>query len=252
MIISITKRTYKVGGTIEMRIAICDDDSFYRECIQNIVATSLSNIGRQHTIKVFQYGEEFCQDENNFYEFDIVFLDIEMNKLNGMEVARKIRERNSEVAIVFITVAAEYVFEGYEVNAARYIMKQNFDKLLPECLYAIMNQKEKIKGNIRCKFINGYQEIGFHDLMYIESSLHKLCFVLVDKKLYQYEKLDEIEKLCREWKLIRSHKSFLVNPEYIVQINSYTIYLKDGTEIPIAKSRYAKAKEQFLKYKSVE
>lgn len=73
MIISITKRTYKVGGTIEMRIAICDDDSFYRECIQNIAATSLSNIGRQHTIKVFQYGEEFCQDENNFYEFDIVF-----------------------------------------------------------------------------------------------------------------------------------------------------------------------------------
>ena len=71
-------------------------------------------------------------------------------------------------------------------------------------------------------------------------------------KLYQYKKLDELEK---EWSVdnfIRCHQSFLVNPEHIVKIKSYTIHLTDGTEIPVAKTRYHYVKKYFLLYKEVE
>ncbi len=205
-----------------------------------------------YDIVLFKSGVEFCDNDMNLLKFDVIFLDIEMVVMNGMEVAYAIRKRNSHIEIVFITVMTDYVFQGYEVNACRYIMKKELDRSLPVCVDSLLVKKKFDKKKIRLRFTSGDEEIYLSELLYIESNLHKLCFVTTQRKLYQYKKLDELEK---EWfvdNFIRCHQSFLVNPEHIVKIKSYTIHLTDGTEIPVAKTRYPYVKKYFLLYKEVE
>ncbi len=237
---------------MELKIAICDDEKYYREHIKEIVAGYLKEQNVSSEIDLYSSGTEFCGNEINLMQYDIIFLDIEMDMLNGMDVAHAIRKRNSKAEIVFITVMTDYVFEGYEVNASRYIMKEDLDRLLPGCIDALLGKWMFQRKKIRLHFTDGYEEIFLNELMYIESNLHKLCFVTTNRKLYQYNKLDDLELRWSQLGFIRCHQSFLVNPEHIVKIKSYIIYLTDGTEIPVAKGRYGFVKKFFLAYKEVE
>ena len=94
----------------------------------------------------FTSGLEFCSDDNNLQQYDIIFLDIGMKEMNGMETAYAIREKNQNVDIVFITIMMDYALEGYRVDAVRYILKDDLESLLPECMDTIL-QKKTGKGN---------------------------------------------------------------------------------------------------------
>lgn len=236
---------------IKLKIAICDDEEFYRNQIKKLIVKHLNSKEVAHEITFFSSGLEFCQNEVNLISYDIVFLDIEMEKMNGIETAYAIREKNRNVAIVFITVMIDYVLKGYEINALRYIMKDNMERLLPECLDSLLAEKKHESRELTFSFTDGYQEICIDELLYIESKLHKLCFVMENKILYLYEKLDDLEKELSTYNFIRCHQSFLVNLGYVVKVKNYHIYLLDGTEIPIAKPRYPFVKMSFLRYKEV-
>ena len=236
----------------KLKIALCDDEEFYREHIKELVASHLEKQGFLFEITLFQNGEEFCENDWNLLSYDIVFLDIEMGTINGMDVAYEIRKRNHTAAIIFVTVVADYVYDGYEVGALRYIMKRDLDRLLPRCMDSLTERKLFEKKKQRFHFTDGDEEVFISEIIYIESNLHKLCFVTTEGRWYQYNTLDDLEKTVSAFHFIRCHKSFLVNAEHIAKIRSYIIYLTDGTEIPIAKTRYSYVKKFFLLYKEIE
>lgn len=245
------KRRGKVRK-IKLKIAICDDDEFYREHIKELVLDHLAKQNFMLEIVLFETGEEFCENDMNLLLFDIIFLDIQMNAMNGMEVAREIRKRNNTVAIVFITVVADYVYEGYEVDASRYIMKKDLEQLLPGCMNSLIEKRLLYQKRLRLHFTDGDEDIVVSEIVYVESDLHKLCFVTTCGKLYQYNTLNDLEQTVSAFHFIRCHQSYLVNAEHIVKIRSYTVYLTDGTEIPIAKTRYSYVKNCYLAYKEIE
>lgn len=231
----------------ELRIAVCDAKEYSRDRIKEIIEECLAVRHVLGSIDLFPGGRTFCQDKNNFSQYDIIFLDLD--KMNGLETAYAIRDGNKEVDIVLVSGTTEYVFEGYKVGAVRYIMKNNMEQLLPECINALLQKKCRINKCRKFDFVGGSREISLRDILYIESQLHKLCFTKLDEKLYIYEKIDNIESEIRHFDFVRTHQSFLVNLEHVEKIGSYIVHLSDGTRIPVVKRRYQEVKNQYLRYK---
>lgn len=131
---------------LKLRVAICDDEKYFREEIKRLVEQYLKEKKIIFCIDLFTSGLEFCSDDNNLQQYDIIFLDIGMKEMNGMETAYAIREKNQNVDIVFITIMMDYALEGYHVDAVRYILKDDLESLLPG-MYGYDSSEKTGKGN---------------------------------------------------------------------------------------------------------
>lgn len=235
----------------KISIAVCDDEKVFREQIQEMIAQYLQAHDIAYEITLFEDGT-YLYENQVADRYDIFFLDIQMNEINGMDLAWKLREQNQSAEIVFITVMKEYAFEGYEVEAFRYILKNDIKQLLPSCLESYLKKrgrKKKIKGT----FTDGSEELDYDDLIYVESQLRTLCFYTKEGELYQKRKLSDLEKELGDSKeFVRCHQSFLINLGYVKMIKNYVAYLKNDIQIPIAKPKFRDVKQKYLEFKEVD
>lgn len=235
-----------------MRIAVCDDEKFYREKITALLQKYLSGHQLDSVIDIFCSGEEFLSQSSNAVKYDIVFMDINMEQTDGIETAMRIRAFQSNTYIVFVTAFIKYALDGYKVNAVRYIMKDTLDAAISECMDAIL-QKMQLR-QISFSFIEGEKKLYTDNLLYVESKKHKSVFYYQEEQLtkYQiYEKLDDIEKVLNGAGFLRIHKSYLVNMRHIRKISNYIAELSTGEELPIPRIRYQAAKQKFVEYKGL-
>lgn len=235
-----------------LKIAVCDDEKFYREKINNLLKKYLSEHQLDGIIDIFCSGEEFLSQRGNAVKYDAVFMDINMEQTDGIETAMRIRAFQSNTYIVFVTAFIKYVLEGYKVNAVRYIMKDTLDVAIPECMDAIL-QKMELR-QVSFSFMEGEKRLYTDNLLYVESKKHKSIFYYQEEilKRYQiYEKLDDIEKILEDYSFLRIHKSYLVNMRHIRKINNYIAELDTGEELPIPRIRYQKVKQEFVEYKGL-
>jgi two-component system response regulator LytT len=233
-----------------LQIAICDDEQFYRRKIEGLLRTYLDGHGLAGEIHVFESGEEFLEQSENRVKFDIVFLDISMEKLDGMQTAARIRSFHSDTYLVFVTAFIDYALEGYKVNAVRYLMKDTLDLALEECMTAILQKMEV--SQVAFSFLEGARRLYTDNILYVESRGHKSIFHYMESGMtvYQlYEKLDEVEKRLGSHHFLRIHKSYLVNMKHLCRISNYTAYLDTGEELPVPRLRFRAAKEAFVTYK---
>lgn len=232
---------------LKLRVAICDDEKYFREEIKRLVEQYLKEKKIIFCIDLFTSGLEFCSDDNNLQQYDIIFLDIGMKEMNGMETAHAIREKNQNVDIVFITIMMDYALEGYHVDAVRYILKDDLESLLPECMDTILQKKQE--KEMEFPFVGGKRKVLLKEILFIESKSHQLWFERTRENLYMYGQINDLELILSNYDFVRTHQSFLVNLVHIEKINNYLLYLSNGAEIPVTKQRYAKVKEQYLSYK---
>lgn len=232
-----------------LRIALCDDEEVFLKYEQRIIEEYLENLGYKYAIELFTDGEELMALEREIVKFDIIFLDIKMKKVDGMEIAYKLQKYSQKPFLVFVTAFVSYALEGYKVNAVRYLIKnyQNFESAVSECLDAILREKNVSKAVF--EFKEGYRKINLKELIYIESSLHKLLFYMINGEIFtMYDKLDHISQQLEDYSFIRIHKSFLVNLRYIVGIKRYQAELQSGIRLNISKANYQAAKEKYINY----
>mgnify|MGYP001084221840 FL=1 len=123
-----------------LQIAICDDEQFYREKIRRLLTDYLEKRDLGSSISFFTSGEEFLSQSENNVKYDIVFMDISMDELNGIETAMQMRAFHSDTFLVFVTAFIDYALEGYKANAIRYLMKDTLDVAMGECMYAILQK----------------------------------------------------------------------------------------------------------------
>ncbi len=232
------------------KIAVCDDESYYRKYIEESIVTYMKELSIEHEISVFESGEQLMELTGKMEYYDIIFLDINMEKIDGIEVAQYIRRFFSKVEIVFVTAYVSYALEGYKVNAIRYLLKgnKNFIDSLKEAIDAIMS-KYINKKRLTFSFVEGNCEIALDNLIYIESKLHKLEFYLMEQQLTMYAKLNSIEESLKIYNFIRIHQSYIVNLKYIETISNYKARLITGKELSVPKSKYKDVKDAFILYK---
>lgn len=230
-----------------LHIAVCDDDKFYIDKLENSIRASLRERKvEEYEIDSYDSALELC---DNAGKYNVIFLDINMPEVNGIQAAEKIREMRPEVLLVFVTAFMDFVLQGYRVRAIRFLVKDMLEEMLPECMDAIVKDMALQTDKMEFHFSEGEKELPVKEISYIESRKHK-CFFTIGKEIYSlYEKLDNIETKLSPYRFLRVHKSFLVNTAYVADISCYRVKMKNGKELPIPREKYQKVRAKFYEIK---
>lgn len=179
------------------KIAICDDERHFRELIHRILEEYMGQTGMVYQIDEFQSGEELLCQGIELVKYQVVFLDVNMTGLNGIETARKIRKISEDIYIAFITAFMTYTLEGYRVNAVRYILKNtvNMPQMIFECMDTIISKLNYVVKKKIFRFNEGMKNVSLERLLYIESRLHKLMFYIMEDELNMYTLYDTLNDI---------------------------------------------------------
>lgn len=231
-----------------LRIAICDDEKYYREKIMGMLKEELEKRElRDYVIEEYMSGTELLE-EKNFFVYDVIFLDINMPEINGMEIAERIRKARPRVVLVFVTAFIDYALEGYKTEAIRFLLKDMLEQSFSECIEAIIRKLSLQAYKVKCNSKEGEKEVPIDRICYIESKAHKLLFHITGIETQQYstyDKLDHMEEMLEGYGFLRIHKSFLVNIKCVDEIAYYAVKLKDGRQLPVPRERYQQVKERY-------
>jgi len=231
-----------------MRICLVDDDSTQLDYLKMIINkwAGLHNIIVD--IDFYHSAEEMLFEHEKSYPFDMILLDIQMNQMNGIELAKKIRSFDQEVFIAFVSGIADYVFEGYLVQAIRYILKPIDEQKIFEILnFVEMNKKSEDKYII-INIPGEKKKINHKDIIFMESVGHYVIFHL-EKEVYEckYNISDLLNDLSQS-SFIRTHRSYIVNLKHIERINKSSCLLTNNQEIPLSRNAYKLVNEKFIQY----
>ena len=231
-----------------MKIAICDD----REDDRGALKVLLEAYGQDFEIREYGSGKSLCGDMDYTRECGIVFLDINMDGMDGLETARQIKAKCPKVHIVLVTAYVNYALDGYKVKASRFLLKDDLEQTLQECMDDIRREIQREERVVEFGFVEGNVRLRVDDIIYIETSRHKNVFYTQGQTFSIYKKMDELEEELKGMGFVRIHQSFLINMKYIEKISSYVMILTTGKEISVPKSRYPEVKRQYTLFKGAE
>ena len=237
-----------------MKIAICDDEIYFAGKLREILMQYLEERHIDFEIELFSSGREFVELGVEMLQYQIIFLDINMKQMDGIETAKNVRAYTEESFVVFVTAYIDYSLEGYQVGASRYILKNNLDfrEQIYECMDAITKKMKCFLTRKIFRFQEGEKKIRIENILYIESKLHKLEFNILEHGLATYTMygtLNELENELEEYPFLRIHQSFLVNLKYIKCVTGYKVVLSNGQELTVPRARYKTVKDTFIAYK---
>jgi len=227
-------------------IAICDDEKQTADQIRKLVNGFFREKSMETSIACFSSGEDLLKYDKSI---DILFLDIQMKGMDGMETARKLRSRNFKGYLIFVTVLEEMVFQSFEVQAYDYLVKpveeKRFAKTM-ERLFASMQNVSEEKLLVQ----KGYERsiISFEEIVFAEVIDRKVYLHLVSSEVVDfYDKIENLEERL-DSRFFRCHRSFLINLKYLKSYKNGVAYMENGKEIPISRLRSKAFSEVILQY----
>ncbi len=229
-----------------LKIAVCDDDFATLKKTAEYIKLWASESGTALQVFAYSGAGELLEDSESF-SADIFFLDIIMPDVTGMDAAKELRKRGSSAAIVFLTSAAEFALESYDVKASDYLLKPLTYEKLKKTLYELTKKEEKHQTLVlRTSF--GYQTVHFSDIEYAEAQNKKAIFYLKNKTTVEsHDSLGTFaDKLTLENKFFKCHRSYLVYMPNVDRFNSAEIVTKTGRHIPIARGQTQAFKEAYF------
>lgn len=217
------------------RIVICEDDNLQRNEINSFISEIFSEIS--NNIKIFEFSSAEEVIESKLEGIDIYFLDIQMDNLNGMDLAKEIRKQNDTSKIIFITSLLEHVQDGYMVKAYRYLIKPiKYEDLKEHTLSCISDIIKERENFIMIKENGITYKVNTKEITYIEIIKKDITIHTIYKKYNIKNRIKNLEKELNMYNFFRCHKSYLINMEYIDFIGKDNLMIK-GTEIPVSKYR---------------
>lgn len=233
-----------------MKVAIVDDRESDLLLLQKILERFFDFMGIEAKIHNYESGEAFLSSVNK-QPYDLVFLDIFMPGLNGMETARKLIEINSECTIIFLTTSRDFALEGYEVGAFRYLLKPLTYERCEETLTPFL---KKFKHGIRrlSLMIDRIPlRISYSDIYYASSVMRTTEIHLKNEVLKQSSAVNfskTIEPLLSDSRFYSPSKGILVNLEHVSQIENGIFFLDNKETVPISRRKMTEAKRSFLNF----
>ena len=230
-----------------LKFAICDDEPNMAQEIANQLARYMN--GKQITsycVSSFQNG---CSLLESGCDFDVIFLDIQMEHLNGMETAKMLRQRKNHSLLIFVTVLKECVFDAFEVEAFDYLLKpldsDHFKRTMDRIIKSLQQRETK---NIVVQRGTSCDVILLAEIVYFEVQGRKIYIHQRSGKITDYyDKLDDLAQRI-DGRFFRCHRSYLVNIEYIRGCNAGQVILSQGDKIPVSRLRERDLTQALLRY----
>lgn len=207
-----------------MQIAICEGSDIDRGLFSDILVSYFNSKSLTVSVKQYQNGIELLGDIEDGKWYDSIFIDIYMGNVHGIEIARHLRKMGYDGKLVFLTMSTDYVVESYEVEASGYILKPYDYKAVENILNRITNYTSVSNISYYVKQRSKYVSIPYHEIIYIESNNSKCILHRTEGRDYNiYKRLDEIEEELSDKRFLRCHQSYLVNMDYILQVDKQFI-----------------------------
>lgn len=231
-----------------MNIKICDDEPAVCRKVQRFLALYGIRYGFEYSVDTYYSGEELLASDCN--HVDLIFLDILMTGLNGIDTAVRLREKNKDALIIFLTGSKEYVFDGYKVKAFRYLLKPLSQNDFVEVMKAV---EQEVKSETSDLFTFNYQRekivVPYREMMYFEIVGRLMMIHTENQKVYQLsDTMKHMEQEMKERHFYRIHKGYLINMDKVVSYSNKEVTLTDETVLPISKYRIKKFKEALAEY----
>lgn len=229
-----------------LQIAICDDDQYMLEALEQSAADYFAKNNIDIKIVLFAGGEELLRYGERI---DLLFLDIQMKRIDGMETARKLRQSDFKGFLIFVTVLKELVFESFEVQAFDYLLKplqeEQFAKTMDRLLDCMRNAKDQ---NLLIKI--GYESrlIPVDEIVFCEVIDRKIYLHLLSSEVIAYyEKIEKLEKKLDKH-FYKCHRSFLINLKYVRSFKNGRVLMQGGNEVPVSRLRSKDFSNVILQY----
>ena len=234
-----------------IKIAFCDDDMEVLHQMNELLDRYRVERNEDITYAAFQSPFELLTEIEKGIRPDILFLDVVMPWQNGMDVAKEIRQYDTNMKIIFLTSSPEFAVESYSVGAYFYQLKPIWEESFFRLMDAVLAECEKKKKNsliLRSK--DGITRIDLQQLEYCEVLGRKLLFHLENGAVLESAgSLDDLAgQLMQYSNFFRPHRSFLVNMEYIQNISSRSIKMVNDAEIPIPHGKCSEIKNTYIEY----
>ena len=234
-----------------IKIAFCDDDMEVLHQMNELIDRYRVERNEDITYAAFQSPFELLTEIEKGIRPDILFLEVVMPGQNGMDVAKEIRQYDTNMKIIFLTSSPEFAVESYSVGAYFYQLKPIWEESFFRLMDAVLAECEKKKKNsliLRSK--DGITRIDLQQLEYCEVLGRKLLFHLENGAVLESAgSLDDLAgQLMQYSNFFRPHRSFLVNMEYIQNISSRSIKMVNDAEIPIPHGKCSEIKNTYMEY----
>lgn len=230
-----------------MRIAIIDDNKIDRDMLLEFLEKYFTEISEEYSTTIYEDAISFLNDYS--FAFDFVILDIDMPGLSGIDAAKELRLKDSNITIMFVTNMPQYALEGYAVEAIDYVLKPlsypNFRlKMLKASRYILRNSNKKVTINTPNE---GIITLNTSDIYYVESKLHYVFYHTKNDIYKMRAKLSEVEDILLPYHFARSGGSYIINLAYLEKIDGNEIIVA-GESLPLSRRMKSSLMSAFTKY----
>lgn len=232
-----------------MNIAVCDDEKILREQLQELLWNQEMSC-KIESVDSYETGSGLLAARKRY---DIIFLDIQMEGMNGIETARMLRKRNEEAVLIFVTGLKDYVFEAFDVAAFHYLLKPVQEEKFAEVFERAVveaeksDQKEYGTKQLLIRRRNRSIKLEKAQILYVESRQRKVLIHTMQESLEAYATMNGLEKELGE-QFYRCHRGYLVNLSCITGYTGDTITLCNGENIHLAREKYHEFVKLYMRY----
>lgn len=225
-----------------MNIAVCDDETEIRNRIREMIGRRKADC----QVELYETGEELL---SSGISFDMIFLDIQLEGKNGIEIARMLRQKGKESILIFITGLKEYVFDAFDVGAFHYLLKPVDEKKFSEVFDRAITETEgkKKQETFLIKTRSRSVAVRKCQILYVESRMRKVEIHACRETYEIYGTMNGLEKELGEG-FYRCHRGYLVNLAHVSEYTSDSIRLSDGTRIYLSREKYNEFVKVYMDY----
>lgn len=231
---------------MKFKIAICDDEQNQIDYMASIVASWSAHTGHNCEIRTFASAEAFLFEYEEDKAFDILLLDIEMENMNGIELAKRIRKDHNRAEIIFITSHFEFVWEGYEVDALHYLTKPLSAEKLTQVLSKAADKLSVEPPSVVISCDGETLKLYESDILYAEAFLHYIVIHTKDNEYKIKEPISVFENKVSD-DFYRIHRSYLVSLKYITRISRTSVTIGNST-LPLSRGKYDDINRAFIEH----
>jgi DNA-binding LytR/AlgR family response regulator len=231
----------------KVKVAVIDDEEIQRETMKSLLENVAQMLNSQISVVEFSSGEEFLFEILDHVDIDILFLDIEMNQVDGLEVAKHVRKVDKDMTIVFVTGFAEYAVEGYEVQALDYLLKPIQLEKIIRVFERHLSKIPIVQQSIMLETPEGITKVALDNIVYIEANKRQCEIHLEDNSLTVNKRLKEISNEVNE-DFIQTHRSYLVNARHMNRLLKTDVECSNGDIVPVSRRLAKEVQEKFIGY----